>query len=399
MLNRLKLNNFLVILFLTIISVSISYFLGDGNRNLVLIAFMAFSPVVVLVSKEANKNDLFLISFLLIIAFSQYLLNPEKIRWSTILYTAMFCFYFMAYTRIFRWSNMLIIRYQSTIKLLIYAYTAILIIQQFCVLTGLPIINLSNYNSANPWKLNTLSSEPSHSSLYLVVLMYSFIITRECQIYHKYNLRKYFSADYVVWFCFLWSMITMGSGSAFFYLFILFLKFINKKKIIQVFIVFISIYSILTMINLNALSRLKKSAVAVSSLDIERIIDADHSASYRIVPSLFAFKIIDLETADGWFGKGSDYMKEDLYNQIPGTSENSSIGSMFTFAVDYGIIPFFIFFIFSIRTCVDRKQFLSIVFLFFGVLLNSINSQLLWFVIIFLYTNKNIVKQKLKINK
>ena len=153
------------------------------------------------------------------------------------------------------------------------------------------------------------------------------------------------------------------------------------------------------MINLNALSRLKKSAVAVSSLDIERIIDADHSASYRIVPSLFAFKIIDLETADGWFGKGSDYMKEDLYNQISGTSENSSIGSMFTFAVDYGIIPFFIFFIFSIRTCVDRKQFLSIVFLFFGVLLNSINSQLLWFVIIFLYTNKNIVKQKLKINK
>ena len=92
-------------------------------------------------------------------------------------------------------------------------------------------------------------------------------------------------------------------------------------------------------------------------------------------------------------------MKDDLQNQIPGTSEDPSIGSMFTFAVDYGIIPFFIFLIFSIRMCVDRKQFFSIVFLIFGVFLNSINTQVLWFVIIFLYTNKNITKQKLKKNK
>ena len=399
MLSRLKSNNFLIVLFLALVSVSISYFSGDGNRNLLLIGLMAFSPFVVLTSKKAYKDDLLLISFLLIIILPQYLMYPETTRWSTILYTAMFCFTFMAYFRICRSSSMSILRYQSIIKILIYAYTAVLIIQQFCVLTGLPIINVSNYSPENPWKLNSLSSEPSHSSVYLAVLMYSFIITRESQINHKYNLIKYFRADYVVWLCFLWSMLSMKSATAFIYLFFLILKFVNKKNIIAVFIVFISFYSISTTINSTALSRAKKTAVAILTFDTKAIIDADHSASYRIVPTLFAFKIIDLETSDGWFGKGVDYMKDDLQNQIPGTSEDPSIGSMFTFAVDYGIIPFFIFLIFSIRMCFDRKQFFSIVFLIFGVFLNSINTQVLWFVIIFLFTNKNITKQKLKKNK
>tara|TARA_Y100000385_G_C13076766_1_gene631802 strand:+ start:208 stop:1419 length:1212 start_codon:yes stop_codon:yes gene_type:complete len=398
MISKLKLNNFLVGLIILSFSVSFSYFLGEGQRNILLICLMSFSPIIVMTTKEINKLDILLILFILMIIFFPFVIHPEKMRWSTVLYTVMFCISFIAYTKTLSRSSLSISRYQLIIKYLIYAYTTVLIIQQICVVTEIPIFNVSNYNSSFPWKLNSLTTEPSHSAVYITVLMYSFIITRESQLKQNYNIKKHFSHDRLIWSSYLWTILTMTSGTAYVYLFILLMKLINKKNTINLIFTF-SFFIILTLFNLKPLSRAIDTAIAFTSFDTEIIIQADRNAAYRIVPSMNAIKTIDLGTIDGWFGKGIDYMKDDLVNQIPGTSEGGQIGSIFTFAVDYGIILFFVFCIFSVRICVDRNQFLSIVFFVFGVLLNSINSQMLWFVIIFLYTNKNIVNQKSNIKK
>ena len=64
MISKLKLNNFLVGLIIVSFSVSISYFLGDGQRNILLICLMSFSPIIIIGNKKVNKLDLLLILFI-----------------------------------------------------------------------------------------------------------------------------------------------------------------------------------------------------------------------------------------------------------------------------------------------------------------------------------------------
>ena len=77
-------------------------------------------------------------------------------RWSTVLYSCMFCVYFMAFARVLYSNGYDFSDFSKLLKGLIYAYCIVLIIQQFCVLTNLPIFNLSNYDIREPWKLNSL---------------------------------------------------------------------------------------------------------------------------------------------------------------------------------------------------------------------------------------------------
>ena len=396
MLNKLKIRNLLFSLYIIFFSVSISYFSGEGNRNLLLIYFMSLTPIILFTIKKIDKTDFLLIFFILIIVLTQYFAYSETLRWSTIIFTLIFCFAFIAYKRLIHFANISFQRYQSLVKFLIYSFFVVLIIQQFCVIANLPIFNVSNYNSEIPFKLNSLTSEPSHTSFYLSLLMYTFILTREYQFNNKYNFIKLIKVDFYVWVCFFWCMISTFSAAGIFYLFVVLLKLLNN---IIFTILFISFYGIFNFLNLESFSRIQNTLNTVLTLEPEKIIDADKSISYRIVPTLYAFKIIDLNNMDGWFGKGTDYMKNDLVNQIHGTPDDSAIGSMFTFAVDYGVIPFFIFLIFCIKHCIDRQQFLSYIFLFFGVLLNSINTQMLWFTIILLFTNKILMNQQLYFKK
>lgn len=382
-------NSFATKAILIIISISISYLLGGENRNLLLIGMMSLSPITIIRYPYIYKIDIILILLLTTMIISSAVFNPISLRWSTILYSIMFCLTFMGYVRVLSESSLEILDYLKIIKCLIYAYCIVLIIQQCCVLFHLPILNVSNYNIFNPWKLNTLSPEPSHSAVYLGILMYCYLTIKEYILKRKYNLQYDFRNDGWIWGCFLWSMITMISGTAMLYLSIICLKLCNKKYIAIILLSAFITSPLLLNSNFKPLKRTASTIKSTLTLNEKEIIKADLSAAFRIVPSVIAIKNADITNAKTWTGKGIDYMKNDLINQMPAVNKNTkSISTAFTLGVDYGILFFLIWSIFTFLVCTERTAPISYILWFFSVMLNGINVQLVWFAIIFLYTNK-----------
>lgn len=169
-----------------------AFALGDDNRNLLLIGAMGVSPYFFFrYPIIIPKVDFYLGSICLFMVIFPLLFHPETMRWSTVLYSCMFCVYFMAFARVLYSNGYDFSDFSKLLKGLIYAYCIVLIIQQFCVLTNLPIFNLSNYDIREPWKLNSLMSEPSHSARIIPVLMYLYV-TVQFNLKNNYSLKILF---------------------------------------------------------------------------------------------------------------------------------------------------------------------------------------------------------------
>jgi len=393
--NKFKENYLLLILVSFAIAPAIA--LGEGNRNLLLIGIMCFSPLLLVYnSYKLFKYDFVLVLFMLTIVIFPLYFNPDTMRWSTVLYTLMFCITFMVFYRKLYLSNFTANKYLSVLKYLIFAYFVTLIIQQISVFFGLPIFNLSNYNPAEPWKLNSLSSEPSHSARIVALLMFSFIYVKELKLNRNYTLNSDFKEDIYVWIAFLWVMITMVSATAIIFIFIVFIKFIKIKNLLplSLFIFILVMFGISFGIGGEG-SRVLEVIKATLTLQPDNIIEADHSASFRIVPTLVLFSTIEFSSLNDWFGYGIDYVSTILYKYLPGAGDDVTGGGLMALAIEYGLISFMIFVTFTyVITTNSRNRFLTSVFWFMLIFLNALNTQILWLSIFLLFTNNYFLKNK-----
>lgn len=376
---------------LAILLVSPAFALGSGARNMLLIAAMAVSPIIfVLYPVFTRKIDIALLAFLFLTIACPLLNHPLTMRWSTALYTGMFGLYTMALYRLYLFSEITPSDFAKFLKAFIYTYFVVLLIQQFCVLTGLPIFNVSNYNVLEPWKLNSLMSEPEHSGRMIALLMYSYLTMREIEAKQSYTFEESWAKEKYVWIVFLYSMLTMVSAGAYVFLLIVLSKFLTKRMILYLSII---ICIMVTFVNSDTFMRTYKLAVATLTFDINQIYRADQSGALRFVPSILCLQHINIWSWDGWFGEGIDYVSTFISNYLPGVEKGYVGGGLFQYAVDYGLIPFLIFTIFSFRMCYDRNNKISsIAFWLFSILLTGINLQLSWSTLILLMLDKQIHK-------
>ena len=94
---------------------------------------------------------------------SRGVVNSVSTRWSTMLYPLIFVSLYISYNKVLR-QNLRTIQYFIKIcRFIIAAYFLMLVIQQICVLVGLTVLNVSNYDPRYPWKLNSLAAEPFHA--------------------------------------------------------------------------------------------------------------------------------------------------------------------------------------------------------------------------------------------
>lgn len=374
-------------------SISPSFTLGEGDRNLFLIAVMGISPIIILRFFKFDKLDYLLLLFLTTIVVFPSLLHPDTMRWSTVLYSIMFGFTFIAYKQLLRQNLFSVFNYCKILKLIIYAYFIVLLIQQFCVLTGLPIFNISNYDLARPWKLNSLSAEPSHSGRIVGLLMYSYIVIKEKILNRTYDLQTNLKKEKWIWIAFFWIMLTMGSATAILVFGLVLLKFLRFKNLIP--LLFIAI--IITFIFLNnegsVLNRTLATLSAAISFDEISIIRADHSASIRIVPIIILIKMIDLSNINGWFGHGVDNVSTFLSSMLPGVNEGISGGGLFQLFWEYGFISFAFFIIYTFKIVFNKNNYIYIIFWLLMVVMYGVNNQILWLCLILINTNNYFDKQ------
>ena len=379
-----------------------AFALDSSNMNLLLIGIMLMSPVILLISiKSMTIEDMLLILFMLSIIFSPLLNHPETMRWSTVIYSSMFIVSFITYKQLLYKDVFKIEDFEKLIRYLIYAYALVLIIQQLCVLLGLPIFNLSNYNPAEPWKLNSLTSEPSHSARIMGLLMFSFILIKQSILNRKYSFSMDSKSDRIVWVSFFWTMITMNSGTAFLFIIIIFSLFLNFKNILALIFSIFLVTILINFLDITSFERTFKIIEATTTFNINEIIRADPSAATRIIPMMLLSQLADISSVNGWFGHGIDHVSTILNNlvYIGGMPDNWSGGGMFLIWIEYGFLSFFLFTIISFISIFDKKNLFTIVFWFFLVFMYGVNSQIVWITIILLFTIKYFKKKRESVRK
>lgn len=376
-------------LFVILLAVSPAFALGKGNRNMLLIVAMTMSPIFLLKYPILiPKIDIPLISICMAMIILPILFHPDTMRWSTVLYSCMFCLYLMSYVRILYYSSFTLNDFLQLLKGLLFAYCIVLLIQQFCVLFGLPIFNVSNYTPLQPWKLNSLTAEPSHSARIIPIIMYMYLLGREFLLERSYDLKKDYLEDKWVWLAFLWPVLTMGSATAFLFLFFIMLK-ILKLKIVLLISLFLIILggSVSSLSEGQTIGRTIKFTKAVLTFDEKEMIKADHSASGRIVPSFVTAEYVNLNTLDGWFGHGVD--ADQKLPKIPGYPTANA--GVFYLWYNFGFITSLLCWCFTFYICYDRKNYVSIfIWLFSVFIVGGLNNQIVWLVITLSYTYKYI---------
>lgn len=388
-----KRNKFFVYLFIILLAVSPAIFLGDGNRNLLLIGVMSVTPVLLFFySFIIPKIDIPLILLCLMMILFPLIFHYDTIRWSTILYSCMFCLFFIVYNKILYKSNFKIEDFSILLKNILFAYCIVLVIQQFCVLFGLPIFNVSNYTPDEPWKLNSLMSEPSHSARIIPILMYMYINCKQV-LDKNYTFKHSINKDRSVWISFLWAILTMGSSTAFIFLVIIILKIVDFKHffIPSIILIAISIYIFLNSDN-KSITRSRKVFFSTLSLNEEQIIDADHSASFRIVPTIQGAKTIDINSIDGLFGHGVD-ADSKLIKPLPSVKQGSA--GAFYLWFNFGFFVAFLYWIFTFNICFIKNDLISVFIWFLIIFLyGGMNSQIVWLVLFIFTTFKFLTIHK-----
>lgn len=193
---------------------------------------------------------------------------------------------------------------------MILAYAICLICQQLFVLVGIrfmPLVNLNNQFFLSINKLPSLSLEPSHSARILGVLMYAYMECNGFKQGQSFKFRQLLELEHKwVIYAFLWSMFTMGSGTAFVVLGVLALYFINWRNALIIIPLLTGLIYIGSEMDIKQFDRATSAASATLTLDTEQVIETDGSASARIIPLLNTINNLDLSKKEHWFGYGID---------------------------------------------------------------------------------------------
>lgn len=360
-------------IFIIVMCVQIVWIEGKGISP-IKVGLMAFSPLILL-AKSIEITKGMIGGFLLLISclLCAYIFGPFRI--STYGYFAMFVITFIVYYSLLRRGAFTLVYFQKICGGIIIAYGIILICQQIAILIGisnLPIINLSGQFFLAIDKLPSLSLEPSHSARLLTVLMLGYLRCIQIRNNDKPTFGQLFNANHrTVTILFLWSMLTMGSGTAFVGLGLLAIFFINYRSAIYVIPCLLGLIALGSYLEINQMERATKVAVASASLNNQTIDEADGSASVRLAPVVNFLTKTDLSKAETWIGQSNQLDKDpnawwrDKKDSLP----------MIKY---YGLVSWIICIIF-VYVCMIRRIF-SIETLVFIVLfgLTLMNSAYAW---------------------
>lgn len=294
---------------------------GDGVSNL-KVALMALTPIIFIFKTPVISKPLFWGAALWLTcyfcaSFQSYM------RFSTIGYFGMFImtfivFYNLVYQGAFSFSY-----FKRLLRALIYVFAVVLILQQICMLIGVKsfwLLNLDNQAFLAIDKLPSLTLEPSHTARILAVIMLCYL--RCLQIENdgkRVSLVALLSKENLfVTIMFFYSMLTMGSGTAFIALGILCLYFITWRNIWYVLPLLIGFVAISSVFEVKQLTRAVDTLQATMTGDKRQVLDADGSAATRILPIINTFTQTDLTDKETWFGKGTSkkFKAENIYKVV-----------------------------------------------------------------------------------
>lgn len=333
------------------------------------VGLMALMPFVFIIKVPYVSKALILgLLYLLTIIFSG-LFHPESFRFSTIGYLGMFVITFITLYNLVHSGAFSLSYFIKFLRWMILAYAICLICQQLFVLAGIhfmPIVNLNNQFFLAIDKLPSLALEPSHTARILGVLMYAYMQCNSFQQGSTFRFRQLFEQEHKwVTYGFLWSMLTMGSGTAFIVLGVLSLYFINWRNALIIVPLLAGLVYVGSSMGIEQFDRAYNTTQATLTLDKEIVGETDGSAVYRIGPILNTITNLDLSKKEHWFGYGIDSGNANKSERM--------IGEI----TDYGFLAYLcgLFLVFS---CAIRFWSIPTIMYFIGIGGGTSNIAYLW---------------------
>ena len=306
------------------------------------VIFMAFTPFIILFRTQYISKATIYATLYLVVTVCFLLLKPN-FRSSTIYYSTLFFFTFnLYYNLVFHENTYTIDDFIKILKGLIYAYTICLALQQLCIIIGIrymPLINLMGMDYYGIFRLNTLAIEPSHAARLLTVFFYGLL-----KLWQYKNdgiplkISKLWTEHKWTIIAFLYTMICIGSGTAFVGLAILSLYFLKREYIIAVLIGATTFYMAVPYIDYEPLTRAIEIFNATLTGDTETITKTDSSAAARVNIIVDTFTHLDITDSSVWFGSGTDSVAKDGRHLVSAIT-------------DYGIFSYITKLIFFFSCC------------------------------------------------
>lgn len=337
------------------------------------VALMAFAVVLLLAKVPyMTKATLWCSIYMVIVLLCAYV--QDYVRFSTLGYLGMFLImYIVFYNLLYKKHAFSLMYFIQLIRFIILAYFFCLLVQQVCVLIGIrnmPFINLYNQYFLSINKLPIWNIEPSHVARILGVFYYAYL--RCCEIVEgqKLSLKRIFD-PFHRWITigYLYTMTTMGSGTAFIVLMIQALYFVQMKRLWYVVPVFFILYFVLPLLNVKQLDRVVNVINATMTLDADVVRETDGSAAARILPLLNTLNM-DLTSSETWFGSGTNTKEENVIIHRQMTDKIGNIDQ-------YGLLSYIVSLIFVFVCCFRVRSFETIMF-FAGVGGGVVNIAYCW---------------------
>lgn len=147
---------------------------------------------------------------------------------------------------------------------------------------------------------------------------------------------------------FLWTMLTMGSGTAFIGLGLLSLYFIRKQTAIYMILLLGILLYMGQALEMKQMDRVLRVTQVTMTGDVNEIASEDGSAAVRIIPIVNTLTKMDLTDKDTWFGKGTSIKN----NKNWWKQKDQKIGMI----EQYGLIAFMISLI-LVYSCMIKHLF------------------------------------------
>ena len=286
----------------------------QGAFSPVKIAFMGLCPLIFFAKRAIITHAFMLGSLYWIVCYTLSLLKGEM-RFSTLGFLGMYLIMYITYFSFIVRGTFSLEYFTKVLKYLIIAYGIVLIGQQLCVLVGLrnmPLLNLQNQPFLSITKLPALTLEPSHSARILTFSMLGYLRCLEMREGHTIALAELISKEHrIVTGLFLWSMLMMGSGTAFVGMAALSLYFITKRTAIYCIPVLVGLFFLGQSLELKQMNRAVALAQATSTGSVEEMYEAEGSGATRFAPVFNAMTKTDVTQLETWIGKKS--MEKDKY--------------------------------------------------------------------------------------
>ena len=331
-----------------------------GMNAPIKMALMASSIFVLLFYTFKSSKALVWGVIYLLLQYSVASFHPESFRWSTYLYSILLVLTFVSFYNLVWIEKVFTIDHFIKIcKWFMMAYFIVCIIQQLLIVIGikyLPAVNLMLVLDRGIG-CQSLAMEPSHFGRFMLVFYYAYV---KCSEYKRdegpFTISELFSGEHKwVTICFLWMMLTMGSGTAFVCLILFSLYFVRKHNWYYVIPMLITSYVLIQASGIEHLDRATSTINATTTLDKEEINEADGSAAARISPIINSINA-DFTKAETWLGHGIDYS----------SNESGFVKQTQTLFDDYGLIFYLIALIFAFN-CAYKFSSLATIFMFVGV--------------------------------